>query len=103
MLITTDRGVRTKPLERRAYLDGVSAYQTNQVGNAFTVGTSPDTSDAFVGDWSQLYMGVRTQLQIQVLTERYADYGQIGFLAWWRGDVQVARPAAFDITTGVRP
>ena len=48
-------------------------------------------------------MGIRTQVQIEVLTERYADYGQVGFLAWWRGDVRVARPAAFDITTGVRP
>jgi hypothetical protein len=50
-----------------------------------------------------LYLGVATQLQIQVLTERYADYGRVGFLVWWRGDVQVARPAAFDVTTGVRP
>jgi HK97 family phage major capsid protein len=44
---------------------------------------------------------VRTSLQIQVLDQRYADYGQIGFLAWWRGDVVVGRAKAFDVTSGV--
>lgn len=92
-----------QPMRLPDYVAELERYQTNQVGNALTVGTSTDTSDAFVGDFSQLYLGVRTQLQIQVLTERNADFGQVGFLTWWRGDIQVARPAAFDITTGLWP
>ncbi len=56
-----------------------------------------------MGDWRQLLIGVRTELQIKVLDQRYADNGQTGFIAWWRGDVAVARPKAFDVTTGVRP
>ncbi len=55
----------------------------------------------FVGDWSQLLVGIRTSLQINVLHERYADTGQVGFLAWFRGDVAVGRAAAFDVTTGI--
>lgn len=76
---------------------------TTQVPINLTVGTSTDTSDVFTADWSQLLIGIRTQLQIQVLTERYADTGELAFLAWWRGDIAVARPKAFAVTTGVRP
>jgi len=86
-----------------SYLDGLPMFVTNQVPGNFTVGTSTDTSDVFVADWSQLYVGVRTELQIGVLTGRYADNGQIGFVSWWRGDVVVARAKAFHVTTGVRP
>jgi HK97 family phage major capsid protein len=87
-----------------AYLDGVTRHSTNQVPNNLTVGTSgTTTSDVFTADWSQLYLGVRMELQISLLTERYmVDAGQYAFVAWWRGDVQVARPKAFDVLTGVK-
>ena len=29
--------------------------------------------------------------------------GSIGLVAWYRGDVAVARPRTFDIVRGVRP
>lgn len=90
-----------QPLTVPGYLDGVSRYETNQVPNNLTQGTSSLASDIFTADWRQLYVGVRTQLQITVLSERYADTGQIGLLAWWRGDFAVARPKAFHVTTGV--
>ena len=87
-----------------SYLDGVDRLTTNQVPTAMTVGTSTDTSDVFTADWSQLYLGIRTQLQITILQERFMpDAGQYGFVAWWRGDVAIARPKAFDVVTGVRP
>lgn len=87
-----------------SYLDGVDRLTTSQVPLNLTVGTSTDTSDAFTADWTQLLIGVRTQLQITLLSERYmADAGQYGFVAWWRGDIGVARPKAFDVVTGVRP
>ncbi len=28
--------------------------------------------------------------------------GQYGFLAWWRGDIVVSKPKAFDVTTAIR-
>ena len=91
-----------QPLQAPAMLQGLPRYPTTQIPTDLTVGTSTDTSDVFVGDWRQLYIGVRTELQIQVLRERYADTGQVGFLTWWRGDVAVARPKAFTVVTGVR-
>lgn len=86
-----------------AYLDEVQRLTTAQVPNNLTVGTSSNCSDIFTGDWSQLLLGVRTDITVTALKERYMDAGQIGFVCWFRGDVQVARPAAFDIVTGVRP
>jgi HK97 family phage major capsid protein len=54
-------------------------------------------TDLFVGDWSQLLIGQRLGLEVRMLTERYAENGQVGLLAYWRGDVQVARPKAFAV------
>jgi HK97 family phage major capsid protein len=90
-----------QPLAVPGYLDGVRRLETNQVPNNLTQGTSSLASDIFTADWRQLYVGVRTQLQITVLSERYADTGQIGLLAWYRGDIAVARPKAFHVTSGV--
>jgi HK97 family phage major capsid protein len=59
-----------QPLSVPSYLDGVARYETNQIPNTLTQGSSTLASDVFVGDWSQLYVGIRTQLQIQVLSER---------------------------------
>ena len=56
-----------------------------------------------MADWSQLLIGVRMGISLHVLRERYADSGEIGIVAYFRGDVQLARPAAFQMTTGVTP
>jgi HK97 family phage major capsid protein len=86
------------------YLDGVRRLSTSQVPVGLTTGTSNDTSDVFTGDFSQLYVGVRTALTITVLRERYmVEEGSFGLVGWYRGDVAVARPKAFDIVRGVRP
>jgi HK97 family phage major capsid protein len=90
-----------QPLQPPEMLSGVPRFSTNQVPTNLTQGTSSLASDVFTADWGQLLLGVRTRLQIQVLSERYADTGQIGFLCWWRGDVAVARPKAFDVLSGV--
>lgn len=99
-----------QPLRAPEYLDGLERRTTSGVPVNLTVGTSNDTSDCFVADWSKLIIGVRTELVIEVLRERYMTNdaagspagGQYGFLAWWRGDIVLAQPKAFDVTTGIR-
>lgn len=92
-----------------AYLDDVPRLATSAIPVNLTTGTNSDTSDVFTGDWRQLIIGIRIGLRIEVLSERYMTTntdgtgGQYGFLAWWRGDIVVARPKAFDVVTGVRP
>jgi hypothetical protein len=46
----------------------------------------------FAGDFTQLLIGQRLDLTVQTLVERYAELGQIGIIAHWRGDVGIARP-----------
>ena len=62
---------------------------------SFTRGTMTNrATDVFAGDFSQVLLGQRMDLSVRLLTERYAENGQLGILAYWRGDVQVARPKA---------
>ena len=92
-----------QPLRKPDVLAGTPLLPTNQVGNAFTQGTATTASDAFVADWDELIIGMRTQLQIQVLHERYADTGSIGLIGWMRADILVARPKAFVVVEGILP
>ena len=51
-------------------------YATTQEPVNRTQGTSVDASNVYyVGDWTQVCIGMRTDLQISVLSERYADSG----------------------------
>jgi HK97 family phage major capsid protein len=68
-----------------------------------TQGTSNNASSIILGDFAQVMIGLRTDLQIQVLQERFAEVGQIGFIAWMRADVALARPAALARIAGIIP
>ncbi len=94
---TTNQNIRPP-----SYLDQIPRLQTRQVPVNLTVGTSTDCSEVYTGQWDQCWIGVRTDLRILPLRERFIDSGQYGFLAWLRADVQLAQPAAFVVDTGVR-
>jgi HK97 family phage major capsid protein len=85
------------PMRVPADVDAIPKFMTNQIPSGFTQGTGTLMSDLFVGNFEQLLIGQRLELQIQTLTERYAELGQVGILATWRGDVQLARPRAFAV------
>lgn len=86
-----------------AQLENIPRLSTNQIPVNITTGTSNDTSEIYAGDWSHLWLGMRTELILGTLVERYADVGQIAFLVWLRADVQLSQPAAFNVIAGVRP
>jgi HK97 family phage major capsid protein len=75
---------------------------TKQVPINLTVGTSTDASEVYTAQWDMLMIGMRTELRILPLRERFIDNGQYGFLAWLRADIQLAQPSAFVVDTGVR-
>lgn len=75
---------------------------TKQVPINLTVGTSADTSEIYTGQWDQCLLGLRTDLTIRFLQERFADNGEFAFLAYLRADVQLAHGAAFVVDRGVR-
>lgn len=81
----------------------VPQYVTNQLPGNLVAGTSSDTTEIYTGQWPLLYLGMRTGPLFIELDQRYMDTGQIGVVIWYRGDVAVAQPGAFAVTTGVRP
>lgn len=86
-----------QPLNMPANIGALQRFVTNQIPS-FTQGTMTSrATDLFVGDFTQLLIGQRLDLTIQTLTERYAENGQIGIVAHWRGDVGLARPRAFAV------
>ncbi|MDQ2077629.1 phage major capsid protein [Marinimicrobium sp. ABcell2] len=68
-----------------------------------TQGTAENASSVIIGNFSQMMVGIRSDLRIEVLRERYADNNQIGFLAHFRMDIQVRHPEAFCAIKGVIP
>lgn len=92
-----------QPLQRPRLLDGMGFYPTSQIPVDVTAGTSTDTSDIYVGDFSGLYFLMREHLSIQLLREAYAKTGEIGFLCHMRADVVINYPQQFTVITGVRP
>jgi HK97 family phage major capsid protein len=60
-----------------------------------THGTGTNLSSLYAGPWSRMIMGVRTDLDVQVLRERYADQAQIGFVSYMRFSIRTTHPEAF--------
>jgi HK97 family phage major capsid protein len=86
-----------QPLRPPPVMANTPQYVTNQIPS-FTQGTMTNiATDIFCGNFAELLIGTRLDLQLQTLTERYAELGQVGILATWRGDVQLARPRAFSV------
>lgn len=78
-----------QPLQRPPYLDGITFFQT----------TAMPTGKVIVGDLRVVYLGIAEDISIEILRERYADYGQIGILAHARADVAVGDPSAIAVIT----
>jgi HK97 family phage major capsid protein len=93
-----------QPLRKPPSVEPMPLFSTTQIKTDRTQGTSSDASNAYVGDFSQLVVGVRPQLQIrfQILQERFSDNLQVGLLAWLRADVAVAHPEHFTKIIGLR-
>lgn len=92
-----------QPLRPPSTVAGLRQFPTTSIATNLTVGTSTDTSRAYVGDFTRLAFVVRMALDVQLLTERYADEGRYGFLATMRADITPIRETAFAIITGIRP
>jgi HK97 family phage major capsid protein len=86
-----------QPMRQPDAVATIPKFISNQIPSGMTQGTGTLMSDLFVGDFRQLLIGQRLQLTVQVLTERYAELGQVAIICHWRGDVQLARPRAFAV------
>jgi HK97 family phage major capsid protein len=87
---------QNRPLPLPSNLADMPWLTTNAIASA-TQGTGTTMTDVFCGDWSQVLLGQRLGIEIRVLTERYAELGQVGILAYSRNDVQLARLSAMGV------
>jgi HK97 family phage major capsid protein len=67
------------------------------------VGTSTDCSEIYVGNFRSVGFVMRERPSIQLLSERFAEVGQVAFLCHVRADVIVTYPSTLAVVTGVRP
>jgi HK97 family phage major capsid protein len=74
-------------------------FQTTVIPTNLTKGTGVNLTEVYVGDFRQLLIGMRMQLGIRPLFERYADTGEYAFSAWMRCDVQLEHGPAFSVVT----
>jgi len=89
-----------QPLAVPADVAAVTAFRTNQIDND---GGSPTATMMFVGDFSQLMIGLRTSFRLEMSRIAGDAFGklQIAVRAYLRADVQLAHPEAFNVTTNI--
>lgn len=92
-----------QPLRAPASIERIPRMTTTQVPVNQTQGTATNASPIIVGDFSQMMLGIRSGLRVEVLRERFADKMQYAFLAHLRFDVQIAQPKAFAKIVGIKP
>jgi len=90
-----------QPLRVPPRLQDIPILPTTAMSVAETQGTSSAASSILLGDFSEVFVGIRTQLQVTVLHELLAANGQIGFVLWLRADVALAHPAALARIAGL--
>jgi HK97 family phage major capsid protein len=66
-------------------------------------GAGTNEGTIIAGHFPHLLIGMRSQLRIEILRERFADNLQYGFLAHLRADVQLEQAASFTKITGIQP
>jgi HK97 family phage major capsid protein len=92
-----------QPLNRPAAIENLPFFSTSGLPIDETEGTSSNASSIFIGDFSRLWIGVRTALRVEVLRETFAGNLQYAFLAYMRCDVQASHENAFCKLTGIIP
>lgn len=92
-----------RPLEVPPALRNIPFMETTQIPVNQTQGSASNASSIIVGDFNDLWIGVRTSMQVEILKERYADNLQYGFLVWMRADIHAAHDESFGKLIGIIP
>lgn len=90
------------PLTMPEMVSRVPRLVTTAAPISETQGTSNDCSSVVFGDFSQLFIGLREDVNIRVLSEAFAGTGEIGILIHARADVALAHKESFCRLRGVR-
>jgi HK97 family phage major capsid protein len=91
------------PLARPAVLADWQFLMSANVSIAETQGSSSVASTLYLGSWSQMRLGFRTQMQVEVARELFRGNYQYGYYGHLRMDMQVTHPESFGRLIGIIP
>lgn len=94
-----------QPLRAPASFEGLQKFATNQVPTDMSKGTATNASVAFVGDWTKLLFGMRTNLILEVSRQAAGAFEHLQVLirAYLRADMAVMKPDHFVVIDGIIP
>lgn len=93
-----------KPLERPDLVKSMTFIDSSKMSVTEVQGASGAVcSSIILGGFESLVIGIRSVMDIQVLNERFADTGQVGFLATMRADTACYQPKSFCKIIGIKP
>jgi HK97 family phage major capsid protein/HK97 family phage prohead protease len=92
-----------QPLARPPALLNWTFLSTANVPINETQGSATNASTLFLGDWSQMLLGFRTTMQIEVAPELFRGNYQFGYYGHLRFDMQVQHPESFGRLIGIIP
>ena len=81
----------------------ISLLSTTSAPVDETEGSAVNASSIVFGDFRELMIGMRQQLEIRVFDQPLAGTGQLLVVAWMRADVQLATPKWFAKLTEIIP
>ena len=95
-----------QPLNAPPSYNDLEKFSTSQI--PVNLGTGTDESEAFLGDFSKLMIGMRTNLTLEVSREAsdstnsaFEDM-QVWVRIYLRADVQLAKPDQFVYMSGIQ-
>lgn len=91
--------VNGQPLMPPRAVDNIPFLTTSKIPT--NEGSGTNESLFFAGDWRRLMIGIRSQIRIEILRERFADYNQYAFVAHLRADVAAEDETAFTVVDGL--
>lgn len=92
-----------QPLMMPKQIETLPFYESTIIPTNLTKGTANNASNIFIADWTQLVIGLRQDMVIELLRERYADKLQAAFLVSMRVDVAAIHEKSFVVVKGVKP
>ena len=91
-----------QPLVPPQSYSALNMFQSSQL--AIDGGSGSDESNIIIGDFSELLLGMRTELRLEISREAKDAFekGQVAIRAYMRFGVSIPRPTAFCKLTGVQ-
>ena len=87
--------------DNRVISTTVPVTETDPASGSIPAQTGGTYTSVYLADWSRLLLGVRLDMTIQTLRERYVDSGQIGLFAFGRYSTRLSHPEAAVRSYGV--